>query len=90
MDDRELVLFERSMFVHLIGKNSEIDVNLGELEDLMCLDSNRAADNPYNSLISLSSSGVPIYVGTLLLFYPKSLSVERVPRLSCGYAGTIE
>lgn len=32
--------------------------------------SNRDADNPYNPLISLSSSGVPIIVGTLLLFYP--------------------
>ncbi len=34
----------------------------------MCFESNRAPDNPYNSLISLSSSGVPIDVGTLLLF----------------------
>lgn len=78
------------MFACMIGINTEYDVNLGELEDLMCLDSNRVADNPYNSLISLSSSGVPIYVGTLLLFYPESLSVERVPRLLCGYAGSIE
>lgn len=45
-----------------------IAVKLGKYDELMCYQSNCAADNPYNYLISLSSSGVPINVGTLLSF----------------------
>ncbi|MCA9273046.1 MAG: hypothetical protein KDA31_08380 [Phycisphaerales bacterium] len=62
--------FIRVLFGFYGDKITGFGVKIGELEDLMCFHSNRLADNPYNSLISLSSSGVPIIVGTLLLFYP--------------------
>ncbi|MFI4871027.1 MAG: hypothetical protein ACIARQ_04385 [Phycisphaerales bacterium JB061] len=67
---RKRAKFARDMFGKSGSQNPEYSVKLGDLEDLMYFHSNRDADNPYNSLISLSSSGVPIIVGTLLLFYP--------------------
>lgn len=44
------------------------NVKLGYFEDLMWHVPNSDADNPYNSLISLSSSGAPMKVGALLYF----------------------
>ena len=67
---RKRAKFARGMFGKSGSQNPECSVKLGDLEDLMYFHSNWDADNPYNSLISLSSSGVPIIVGTLLLFYP--------------------